>query len=481
MIINTKQLHPHPKNSFYFDDINGVKWNEFLESIRVNGVIEPLIVTENYIIVSGHQRLRACLELEISEMPCEVRHYENDDQIEKELIEINVRQRGDIGGSPVKMGRRIRALERFYGIRHGGKHGNQYCTSPSHNLITQTKLAQNLNISNETLRNYKKLTKLIPEIETLIYDGVINTTTAVAIVKQLSIEEQKKLSIILDSTQQYTKNHVQYYINQIKNNPKEEQDIEAIKNDAQLSRFIAQTEYLLQDYLIPVGYKSCIAIENGDVKAYENITDIIKMVESWCSEIKEILNGQKTTKCSSNIPNNNSLKSLTESTLFLSLLQNMNNTLERTQKITEINSCKIQQLDEQVNTAMDLSTARSHVTDSFNDYMTQTEFGNQYFCKISNVQIGWLLQMCGIKTKANLDSPIDDTRISTYWKAKVCFDKYGNERIQYLWNYKDCSAEIDTWLKKHQLFVTFYSCPTHKSLKEYITAIHNNWLEGEYR
>lgn len=117
----------------------------------------------------------------------------------------------------------------------------------------------------------------------------------------------------------------------------------------------------------------------------------------------------------------------------------------------------------------------------FVGYMNRKEFGSQYLCKISSIQIGWLLQMCGLAMKSNENFPYDDTKISTYWKSKVYLDKYGNEHIQYLWNYKSCSSEIDDWLKRHQLYVTFYSCPTYKSLKEYITTIHNNWLNGDYR
>lgn len=300
MVIKTALLHPHPKNSFYFDDINGVKWNEFLESIRINGVIEPLIVTENYTIVSGHQRLRACLELEISEIPCEIRHYENDDQIEKELIEINVRQRGDIGGSPVKMGRRIRALERFYGIRHGGKRGNQYTLpSPRNSGLAQEDIANVFGISIDTLSNYKKLTELIPEMEELVDTGIVNITTAIAIVKELSAAEQEKLVKTLDVTQKYTQKQIQPYINKIKQLEEEKENTpmnvtnhfeQEVKSATELSRFTVQIQNLLEHDLAPIKYKSCIEIVNGDSVAYKNLAEVVDRVESWCSELKKVLN-----------------------------------------------------------------------------------------------------------------------------------------------------------------------------------------------
>lgn len=38
----------------------------------------------------------------------------------------NIRRRGEVGGSAKKVGKRIKELERLYGIEHGGNRGNQY-------------------------------------------------------------------------------------------------------------------------------------------------------------------------------------------------------------------------------------------------------------------------------------------------------------------------------------------------------------------
>lgn len=38
----------------------------------------------------------------------------------QDLLETNIRQRGDVGGSAKKVGLRIRELERLYGIQNGG-------------------------------------------------------------------------------------------------------------------------------------------------------------------------------------------------------------------------------------------------------------------------------------------------------------------------------------------------------------------------
>ena len=124
-----------------------------------------------------------------------MRSYDSEDQVLQALIETNIRQRGTIGGSAKKVAKRIKALEDIYGIQHGGDHGNQYKVASQNNLDlpkTQEDLARMMGVSRETLRNYKALLDMIPELEDLVDTGIVSTTTAMAIVKELSPEEQKE-------------------------------------------------------------------------------------------------------------------------------------------------------------------------------------------------------------------------------------------------------------------------------------------------
>lgn len=92
---------------------------------------------------------------------------EDEDSIIKDLLETNIRQRGDIGGSAKKVGQRIKELERLYGIQLGGNRGNQYVVAEPSNsvLATQSDLAAKLGMSVDTLQNYKMLADMIPELE----------------------------------------------------------------------------------------------------------------------------------------------------------------------------------------------------------------------------------------------------------------------------------------------------------------------------
>ena len=213
--INVYELKPHPRNNEFFDDMTGDKWKEFLESVKKRGVIEPVVITPDKMIVSGHQRVRACKELGISTVMCDIHAYDNGDQILQDLLETNIRQRGDVGGSAKKVGLRIKELERIYGIQHGGDRGNQDEKNSSC-IKTQTQLATDVGMDVRTLQNYKLLADMIPELSDLVDTGIVTKTTALAVMKELSEEEQLELISSHDTTKRITQKQVQQYIDKIK-------------------------------------------------------------------------------------------------------------------------------------------------------------------------------------------------------------------------------------------------------------------------
>ena len=208
-------LSPHPKNNYYFDDVSGDKWNEFLESIRKNGVREQIIVTDDMVIVSGHQRVRACKELGIQVIDAKIEHYNSDDDVIRDLIEINTKQRGVISDSEIKIGRRIKFLEEYYGIKNGN---NQHTERVGHNVQgkTQDDLAEELEMSKRQMSRYKSLTDLIPELQDAVESGQITATTAMGFVKKLSPEEQKKLAEAIGGKEKVSSKEVEKYIIELK-------------------------------------------------------------------------------------------------------------------------------------------------------------------------------------------------------------------------------------------------------------------------
>lgn len=211
--LNINELKPHPRNNEFFDDMTGDAWEAFKESIKTSGIIEPIVVTKDMIIVSGHQRVRAAKELGLSTVIVDIRKYENDDKVLKDLIETNIRQRGIGNPNPIKLGRCIKELERIYGVEHGG---DRKTSNPKLSDLNQSDIAEMIGISVDTLNNYKKLTELIPELEDLVETGILAPTTATALVKRMTPSEQEDFVKSMDITQKITQKQVQQYINEIK-------------------------------------------------------------------------------------------------------------------------------------------------------------------------------------------------------------------------------------------------------------------------
>lgn len=243
-LMKIEELIPHPRNSEFFDDMSGDKWKEFLESIKTSGVIEPVVITQDKVIVSGHQRVRACKELGIAEIIAEVKVYESEDAVLKDLLETNIRQRGTIGGSSVKLGRRIRELERIYGIRHGN---NQHETDEDMNnvqILTQEDLAKQLGISVRTLQNAKSLPTLPVEIQEMVEQGNISPSTASRLIAKLTPEQQEHLIQSLPATERLTQKQVQEYVDRLNESQRQ---ISAYKSKAEEAESLRERIQVLQE------------------------------------------------------------------------------------------------------------------------------------------------------------------------------------------------------------------------------------------
>ena len=97
------------------------------------------------------------------------------------LLFPHIRQRGDVGGSAKKVGKRIKELERIYGIRNGSANekGNNRIGEPNNSVDqkSQHDLATQMGISVDTLQNYKLFAEMIPKLEELVDTGIVTKTT----------------------------------------------------------------------------------------------------------------------------------------------------------------------------------------------------------------------------------------------------------------------------------------------------------------
>ncbi|MDP9750406.1 ParB-like chromosome segregation protein Spo0J [Thermoanaerobacter pentosaceus] len=302
-MIKINLLKEHPKNSEFFDDIQGQAWQDFLESIKTSGIITPLIVTKNddetYTVISGSQRLRAAKELGIEEVPCEVRTYKDRDGITKEdwilkdLIETNLRQRGKGNLNDLKLAKCLVELMRIYGIRRGRPVISSNGTE-KHDIMSQlpsnyyqSYIAELIGISERQLQRINKLNNLIPEIQQLIDEGKLSTTEGIQLAS-LDEEVQRKLYYALgEDINKMTAQQIRRIKEESEESIKELVDeINNLRRELQTREYmlklkeeeISKKENLIKQYEAAIKFndEKIKRLENGAVKTVEVIPDEVK-------------------------------------------------------------------------------------------------------------------------------------------------------------------------------------------------------------
>ena len=128
--------------------------NELAESIRLHGLIQPIVVNQTadgYMIIAGERRYRACKICGLKEINAIVKNY-----TEKQVAEISIienLQREDL--NPVEIGRGIKRLMDEYGL-------------------TQEKVAERIGKSRSAVANSIRILSLYPEVLDLIEKGKVS-------------------------------------------------------------------------------------------------------------------------------------------------------------------------------------------------------------------------------------------------------------------------------------------------------------------
>lgn len=274
-LIEVSKLKPFPKNDYFFDDLTGPQWEEFKKSVQSSGVIEPVIVTTDLVIISGHQRVRACKELGIEKVLCDIRRFDSEDEQLKQLIETNIKQRGIGNPNSVKLGRCIRELERIEGIRDGS-HGTK---SEVQNAPRQSDLAKEIGISVDQLKRYKSLTNLIPELSDLVETGEVNVTTAAAIARKLTKEQQEELAAKITGTDA---NNLKFQLKEALNrNAGYIKEIQRLNNDLENQPVKEVTKTIEK---VPDDYED---LKKANVRLYNENKKHIEEAREWERKFKE--------------------------------------------------------------------------------------------------------------------------------------------------------------------------------------------------
>lgn len=141
------------------------KMDELVESIKLNGILSPVIVRpldDGYEMISGHRRMHAAKRAGLVKIPAIVKPL-NDDEATIIMVDANV-QREEILPSE----RAYAFKMKMDAIKHQGKHIE--ITSPHDEGKWETSdiVGAASNVSGATVERYIQLTRLIPELMDLV-------------------------------------------------------------------------------------------------------------------------------------------------------------------------------------------------------------------------------------------------------------------------------------------------------------------------
>lgn len=127
-----------------------------------------MVINQHGVIICGHQRVRACVELGISDVPVIVREVGSDEEHETLLIEENLRRRQLLPSESFKAVKRLYELNGLDGVKGG----------PAANRATVARLSEELGKSERTIKTMRTLADLIPPLATMLDRNEITQAVA---------------------------------------------------------------------------------------------------------------------------------------------------------------------------------------------------------------------------------------------------------------------------------------------------------------
>ena len=142
-------------------EIKKERVEELVQSIRLNGILEPLLVRVHpeqrgkYECIAGHHRLEAARRLNLETVPAIIRAM-TDTEADLAMVDTNI-QRGFADLKPTEIGRIMKV--RWEAMKHQGK-----------KIETEMDTQTGLGMSERTARRYIRLIYLIPELANAVDD-----------------------------------------------------------------------------------------------------------------------------------------------------------------------------------------------------------------------------------------------------------------------------------------------------------------------
>lgn len=174
--IEIERIHAFPNHPFKV--LDDEKMDTLVDSIRENGILNPVIVrpdqSGNYEMISGHRRLHAAKIVGLKKVPAIVKEMSDDEAIIK-MVDANI-QREEILPSEKAFAYKMKldALKRTA----GRPTKENACHNGTH-LRSDQELALQVGDSARSIQRYIRLTELIPELLDYVDNKKIGLVMAV--------------------------------------------------------------------------------------------------------------------------------------------------------------------------------------------------------------------------------------------------------------------------------------------------------------
>lgn len=182
-----------------FNEISEYKFEELVESISQNGVLDPIIVREiensKYEIIAGHNRVRACKTLNMQTVPATIKNVD-DDTAKLIMIDTNINRRDKLLPSEL-----MKAYSMKMEILKKSKVGQPVLNedNPTESNETREKNAEQENISGRQITRYLRLKELIPDILRCVDKELIPFLAGVELSYIKAQDQEIILSILNDN------------------------------------------------------------------------------------------------------------------------------------------------------------------------------------------------------------------------------------------------------------------------------------------
>ena len=193
-----KHFKNHP-----FTLYEGQRFEEMVQSIRVNGIYIPITVRpmgDDYEVLAGHNRLEAARAALLEKVPCIVKEDLTDEEAEIIVIETNLNQRSF---SEFKLSEKVNIVSTYYNsLKKQGKRkdlindmqnmlNNGHITSPHFGeKLSSEETSEKYELNRKMIERYLRLNKLSSNLKKLLDTSQLRISAGVPI-SFLSEEEQE--------------------------------------------------------------------------------------------------------------------------------------------------------------------------------------------------------------------------------------------------------------------------------------------------